>query len=97
MSGSGGGGGDGSGDGVVPLVREFGGGNLPKGHLGVSIYLGPSLGEVRNINHTSQMPVSSLSSIPSQKSSYPARRRSVGMGRDQDARSEWLGTGIGRY
>lgn len=40
----------------------------------------PAWGEVRDINHTSQLPVSVLSSVPSQKLSYPARGVSVGMG-----------------
>lgn len=40
----------------------------------------PAWGEVRDINHTSQLPVSALSSVPSQKPGYPARGVSVETG-----------------
>lgn len=53
----------------------------PKGTLrGGSMCWAPAWGEVRDINHTSQLPVSALSSVPSQKPSSPARGVSVEMG-----------------
>lgn len=67
-----------------------------KGTLrGGSMCWAPAWGELRDINHTSQLPISALSSVPSQKPSYPARGDGVwGWGRDQGAGSQWLGMGI---
>lgn len=68
-----------------------------KGTLrGGSLCWAPAWGEVRDINHTSQLPVSALSSVPSQKPSYPARGGvSVGMGEGPRSWKPAAGLGMG--